>query len=591
MIIEANSTNRYAVYVFYDKNQIADEYNFVLLNAIRPFVKKLLVICNGGVNDEGKAKFEAIADEVILRPNEGFDITAYKLGLFHEGYEKLCEYDEAFIFNSTFFGPLYDLKLMFDSMNQRDVDFWGITAFHEVPFDPFGTIKYGYIPKHIQSYYMTYRKDFMKTNDFKTFWDELPKITNYAEAIGYFETIFTKHMSDLGYKWDTYVNTDDLEGYTYEAMRDFPRYIIESKGCPFFKRRSMYHDYAEALSRSGGEATIEAFNYIKEHTSYDVNLIWDNMLRLENQADLKKRMQSNVVLSSRVLKRPSKLKVALMLHIYYTDLAEFCCEYAKNMPEDADIFVTVPNEEKLEAVKKVFEKLSDRNIDFRIVGNVGRDVAPFLVGCKDVFLNYDLVCKVHDKKVYQLQPMSLGGSWGFKCFENTLKNRTFIENVITEFEDNPKLGMLCPPIPKHGPYYPTTGKGEWGENFRTAKALAEKLGLTVNLSEDKEPVAPLGSMFWIRTAALKGLFAQDWEYEDFPPEPIDVDNTVLHAIERIYPFCVQQEGYYSGWLMVDTFARVELDNFRFINSELEGAMRSKVGNLPHREMLQSIMNL
>ena len=54
--------------------------------------------------------------------------------------------------------PLATSLRMFDYMNQKDIDFWGMTEFHEVPFDPFGTIKYGYIPKHIQSYFMVFRK-------------------------------------------------------------------------------------------------------------------------------------------------------------------------------------------------------------------------------------------------------------------------------------------------------------------------------------------------------------------------------------------------------------------------------------------------
>ena len=54
-----------------------------------------------------------------------------------------------------------------------------------------------------------------------------------------------------------------------------------------------------------------------------------------------------------------------------------------------------------------------------------------------------------------------------------------------------------------------------------------------------------GSMFWVRTKALKGLFAHDWEYDEFPKEPIETDATVLHALERLYPFCVQNEGSYS----------------------------------------------
>lgn len=90
-------------------------------------------------------------------------------------------------------------------------------------------------------------------------------------------------------------------------------------------------------------------------------------------------------------------------------------------------------------------------------------MAPFLVGCKDIINKYDLICKVHDKKVYQVLPMSIGASWQKECFDNLLENDILVHNVIALFKEKPYLGLLTPPVPKHGAYYPTTGKGEWGK--------------------------------------------------------------------------------------------------------------------------------
>lgn len=594
MIVNSENAKRCAVFVFYDSDGIVDDYNYYFLEELQKEVTRLIIICNGEIQPEGLERFRSMTPEVIVRPNEGFDITAYKVGLEHITYEGLQEYDEVMVLNSTNFGPFYPFSEMFRQMDKKDVDFWGITNFHEVPFDPFGTISYGYIPKHIQSYFMVFRRDFCATKDFVDYWKKLPKITSYYEAIGYHEAIFTKTFADKGYQWDVYVNSDDLEGFTYDPLRDFPRYLIEQKRCPIMKRRSFFHDYGEALSRSGGEATREALDFVKEHTTYDVNMIWDNLLRLQNQADLKKRMHLNYVLSSSIPKKTEldpRQKVALVLHIYYEELADYCCKYASNMPEYVDIYVTAPNEEKMSHVKKVFAKLQGHKVEFRIVGNIGRDVAPFLVGCKDLIDKYDLICKLHDKKVYQVVPMSVGASWSYKCFENMAKNEVFIENVIKTFQENPKLGLLTPPVPNHAPYYPTTGKGEWGDNFDVAQELAKTLGMNVDMTKEKEPVAPLGSMFWVRTKALKVLFDHDWQYDEFPPEPIETDATVLHAIERIYPFCVQHEGYYPGWVMVDTFARIEMTNWNFINGSLETALFDKVGVTNFQELLNRARQL
>lgn len=593
MIINNPAPKRYGVFVFYDKDGIADEYNFYFLKELKKELSHLMVICNGEITPEGRAEFEKIADDVMVRPNEGYDITAYKIGIEKCHYNAGGEYDEILICNSTLFGPFYPFKEMFDTMAEKDLDFWGITNFHEVPFDPFGTVKYGMLPKHVQSFFMVFRKSLTQTADFKKYWKQMPAIKSYEQAIGYHEAIFTKEFSDLGYKWDVYANSDELEGYTYDPLRDFPKMMIEKKRCPVIKRRSFFHDYGETLSRSAGEGTREALQYIEQNTPYDTDLIWKSVLRLQNMADVKKRMHLNHVLPTRVRldKKEHTLKTALVIHIYYEELAEMCCHYAMSMPEDIDIYVTVPDEKKLKNAKTAFACLEKRNIEFRIVGNRGRDVAPFLVGCKDIIPKYDLIAKVHDKKVYQVVPMSIGDSWGFTCFENMLKNETFVHNVISAFENNPFLGMLTPPVPVHGPYYPTTGKGEWGDNFKVAEELAHKLGLKVDVNAAKEPVAPLGSFFWVRTKALKTLFDYDWEYEDFPPEPIPDDATVLHAIERTYPFCVQNEGYYAGWLLADTYARVHLTNWRYMNGSISRAAMKNLGADRFWELTEKIKAL
>ena len=594
MIIDKQSVKRCAVFVFFDKDGIVDNYIEKFLTGLKKEVERIVIVCNGDLSAGGMDTFRKISDEVLQRPNEGYDITAYKYGLNHIGMDKLSGYDEVLLTNSTMFGPIYPFEEMFCKMNGKDVDFWGMTNFHEVPFDPFGTIEYGYIPKHIQSYFMVFRKSLTGTKDFISYWDKLPAIANYNEAIGYFETVFTKKFADKGYKWMVYAGSDELEGYTYDPLRDYPRYMIEKKRCPVMKMRSFFHDYGESLGRSGGEAVKEVFDYLDKCTDYDTDMIWETLLRTRNQADIKKRLHSNYILSTRLEKKTevrNNTRIALIIHIYYEELAGFCCDYAANMPKNADIYVTVPTREKLEVVKKAFDRISGNNIEFRIVGNRGRDVAPFLVGCKDIIDKYDLICKVHDKKVYQIMPMSIGAKWGYKCFENTLKNTVFIENVIKTFEENPRLGMLAPPVPNHGPYYPTTGKGEWGDNFAVTKEWADKLGVNVDMDENKEPIAPLGSMFWFRTKALKGLFDHDWEYDEFPEEPVDTDATVLHALERLYPFCVQNEGYYPGWLMADTYARIEMTNWKFINDRLIQALYKKVGICRFDELISRVKQL
>ena len=619
MILRDSGVKRLAVYVIHDNDGIIDAYIDTFLAGLRSEVSCLRVVINGEVCGEGEDRIREIADEVIVRPNEGYDITAYKEGLLAHGYEELCGFDEAVICNDTLYGPIHPFSRMFGAMAARDVDFWGITAFFGAPFDPFGTISYGYLPKHIQSFFQVFRKDFMMTEDFRKWWEEMPVITRYEDAIGTHEAVFTKAMEDLGYKWDVYCDGDALSEYTWDPLRDFPRYCMETLKCPVMKKRTFYHDYMEAFERSGGEAAKEAFAYIKDETDYDERLIVKNLIRTCNMADLRKRLGLTYIVPTKLDRTAasggssdrqegygsisteetaacgegkSRLRTALILHIYYDELAEECAAYASNMPEGIDIYVTVPDERKRVIIEPRFDEIKkSHRVEFRISGNRGRDVAPFLVTCKDIFMNYDLVLKIHDKKVKQIPMRSIGRAWEILCFECLLPTETYVKNVIKLFEDHPDLGLLSPPVPLHGPYFPTTGHGEWGENFAVTKETAEKLGIRAPMDEKCEPVAPLGSEFWVRTKALKILFDHDWQYEEFPEEPVAIDGTVLHAIERLYPFAAQSEGYYSAWLLSDSYARIHMDNWAYMANGLVQAEAWRTGGWkPFREFLSRTKN-
>ncbi|WP_105177324.1 rhamnan synthesis F family protein [Clostridium cagae] len=573
---------RLAIYFFYDNDGIVDDYILYMLADLNKNISELLIVCNGKLTPESREKLEVYTSKILVRENKGFDVWAYKKGLELYGWDKLEEFDEVILMNFTIMGPLYPFKEMFDEMDKRDLDFWGITAFHSAPFDPFGTIKYNYLPLHIQSHFITIRNKMISNMEFQKYWDEVPMINRYEEAVGFHEAIFTKTFEDKGYKWDTYVDTSDLHKHSYGPIIMSPLELIKNRKCPIIKRRSFFHNYNDFINYNTGEATIEAMEYIKNNLDYDINLIWDNILRVQNQCDIKKCLQLNYILSStarnNIKSEYSEEKIALVLHIYFIDLIDKCLGYAKSMPSKSDIYITTDNEQKKQAIIEAFSNLQCNKLEIIVIENRGRDVSALLVASKEFIMNYDYVCFAHDKKVGQLDFAIKGESFSYKCFENILKNDVFVDNIINTFRINPRLGMLTPPPPNHAEYYSTLSDVNWHTNYENTKKLAKYLNLKCDINYSKEPVAPLGTMFWFRPKALKRLFAQDWKYEDFPKEPNNTDGTLLHAVERIYPLVVQEEGFYPAWLMVDTFARIEITNLNYMLREVNNAVFKLYGS-------------
>ena len=579
---------RLGIFFFFDAQGVVDSYVEALLAGMVKNLSELVIVVNGELTAPSYAKLRVFTDNIILRENKGLDAWAYKTALESYGWDRLVEFDEVVLFNATIMGPVYPFEEMFTEMAGRDIDFWGITWFHKVPYDPFGHAAEGYLPRHLQSHFHAYRRSLVSSKAFQDYWDNLPQMSSYEDSVGLHEAPFTQRFERLGFTSDVYVNTEDLEGYTFSPVLFAPKRLIEEKRCPIFKRRSFFHDYQDLVRQSVGNTSLDLYEYLRDHTDFDTNLIWDNVLRSMNMEDVVKNLHLTYVLPTKaVIREPKPQKVALIAHLYYMDLLEPTLAYVKSMPEGTDLILTVGSQEKAELVERACQDLP-YNVDVRVIENRGRDVSALLVGCKDIVDDYDLVCFMHDKKVTQLSPYTVGEGFARKCFDNLLPTREFVENVVATFDSEPRLGLLSPTPPNHADYFPIYSYS-WGPNFDRTKMLLEKeLNLNVPLDAHKEVIAPLGTMFWFRPAALKPLFDHDWQWEDFPPEPNDIDGTILHAIERAYGYVAQASGYFCGWLFSDSFARIELTNLSFYTREFTTAVSQHWGVDAEQRMIQRV---
>ena len=566
---------RVAIYFFYDKDGIVDGYVDYFLEDLKKNLDRLIVVCNGKLTSEGRKKFSKYTNEIIVRENKGFDVWAYKEGIEYIGWDNLKNYDELIMLNMTIMGPIYPFKEMFDEMDSRkDIDFWGITKFHKFPVDPWGLIQYGYIPEHIQSHFIAVRKPMLKSYEFKQHWEKMRMINTYFESVSYHESIFMKKFNDKGFKSDTYVNSNDLKDFTDHPIIDYPKKIIKENKCPIFKRRSFFNSYDDFLTRGMGRSSLELFKYIEKNTNYDVNLIWDNILRVENMYDIKNTLHLNYNLPSdySLLEDNKSQKIGLFFHIYFEDLIEECFHYVSNVPEYTDIFITTDKENKKIKIENKFSKLKNK-VDVKVIENRGRDVSAFLVPNREEILKYDIACFAHDKKTKQLHPELKGEEFKYKCLENILGNKNFVSNIIDLFIKNPRLGLLSPPAPNHAEFYGNLGR-EWGENYDITIELLKDLNIKSNVDKSKAPIAPYGTMFWFRPKAMKKLLEKTWVYKDFPEEPNKIDGTILHAIERAYPFVVQEAGFYSANVLNEEFSRIEMTNLGFMLSSLNKTLYS-----------------
>ena len=87
----------------------------------------------------------------------------------------------------------------------------------------------------------------------------------------------------------------------------------------------------------------------------------------------------------------------------------------------------------------------------------------------------------------------------------------------------------------------------WMHNLAYAEDLARRGGLEMDLRKDFTPILfPQGSMFWARGDFLRRFLELPLSFVDFPVEPIGVDGSPAHALERMLFLWGQGTGLKVG---------------------------------------------
>ena len=560
---------RLGIFCIYDSEGIIDDYIIYLLNDIKKSLSHLAIICNGKLTPEGRDRLEKISEDIFVRENVGYDMAAWKHGILHN-LENLKYYDELTLFNDSFYGPFCPFENIFYEMQKKhsDADFWGITL-HGKMHDDLNMCPYGYIPEHIQSYFMVFRPRMFKSPEFQEYWQKLEIPENFQEAIRLNEVCLTKIFSDKGFKYAVYCDTREIEK-PYDINIDHTlintEKLLKEFKCPILKKKIFMTKRSHNLHENYGDEARRSLHFIAQNTNYDLKLIWQNLLRKQNLALTKNYLGLNYILSNKI-SSPDVSKnfneTVIIAHLYYKDLIPQCVNYLQNVPEEISVIITVNDEKNKPLVEKLF-KTAGRKVEVRLVSNRGRDLSALLVGCADVFDKYKYLCFIHDKKsIRPNESLVVGNAFFRLLWDNVLGGKNFICNVLSEFEENPNLGLLVPPPPYNGDYKFLFFIAKYwsGACYESTLKLAEELNIpTKFISPEHSPLA-LGSVFWCKTDAIKKVTSKNWKIEDFPEEPMPNDGTISHALERIFPFAAQSDGFYTGWLMTEEFAKNELENF------------------------------
>ena len=558
-----NKVKRLALYIFYDKEGFVSDYVKYYVKALKEVTDRIVFIVNGKILPEGRREIEDLGPEIFNRENKGLDFGAWKETILSLGFEEILKYDELILCNCSSYGPAYPLSEVFSEMESRKCDFWGITKHPATGTEIISGNPASAIVEHIQSYFVVFKRRVVESNGFQKWWKELEPTSNYSIEVGLHENRFTQYLYGCGFSYDTYVDCDKYfrRNCPYNTTFACADELLASDRDPFIKRK-LFVNEANVWTETGeGFAPILTMEALKK-TSYPVEYIYRDLLRCQKLSSIKDGMALNWI--HQKADHYSKHRLALVCYAYYGDLAERMSSYLLNMPEGSDLYLISSKEEVLDAYKKVLaEKKAQEvfgKINFLLKPNRGRDVSSLLVTFAPYVKNYEAFCFVHDKKSKQI-PYTLSQDFMRRCLECCLESKEYVKDLVEElFDGSSRTGVMMPPVPYFSLYI-TLGAEVFEGTVDWLRKLFDMLKLKVPF--DDKVIAPFGTMFWARTDALSDLFAYKWDYGDFPEEPMPIDHTISHALERVFCYCAQNRGYFSKWAMPEDFAALYINNLSY----------------------------
>ncbi len=251
---------RLGIFVIYDRTGVIDRYIDFFLDSLKEVTERLVIVVNGMAAREDIERLERISRDIIYRDNKGYDAGGYRTALVSTiGREELKKYDELVLCNDTCYGPFIPFSLIWEQMNKKEGDFWGMNCIQNGLTD------------HMQAYFLVFRKTVLEDDFLYRFFEtEINEQScDIREIIAIFEKGLYKELIERGYKSAAYIENNNLDMYMCGNI------LLKKYGFPFLKKKCFDERYNDNFY-----SVLDALQWITDHTSYDIALILENAKRL-----------------------------------------------------------------------------------------------------------------------------------------------------------------------------------------------------------------------------------------------------------------------------------------------------------------------
>ena len=258
-----------AVFAHYDKNNMIEDYVIYLLKEVAKVVDYVLFVSDTDLPEKELYKINNDVIIVCAKHHGEYDFGSYKRGYLY-AYENdlLDDCEQLILINDSCYGPLYPLNEMFEVMNSKKLDVWGITTGFNTHFGS---------DTHIQSYFVAMIPTVFQNDTFKKFITSIKKEEDKMNIVYKYEIGLTKCFDSIGAKRDVYSKYSKNNWASYILSYE---YLVQKERIPFIKR-------CLALSKTDCYVNLNYFyNLISKISNYNVNYIKQDVLENREKTNL-----------------------------------------------------------------------------------------------------------------------------------------------------------------------------------------------------------------------------------------------------------------------------------------------------------------
>jgi len=547
--------NRLLIYSHFNRNGGVSDHVQYQIERVSSLCAKSIFVSNSPVEKGAQEKVLSVCDEFVQRKNEGYDFSAWKEVLGNLGSEEVCKYDVLILMNDTCFGPLRDLGAVFDEMEKRGCDFWGISSHSKM--NKGMPVTNSEIPYHLQSYFMVFNRNVVMNDGFSNFWSGVELEVDVDQVIKKYESQLTFILERLGFKSGCWIEKGDRELPNPNYATWCPDFALV-EGSPFLKVKAFQKfPNPRYLIHKVRETSCYPVSLIEAH----INSVFNpNESALVNPKTLPISEGFRLEYERGGLQQP---QVAVHIHVFYIDVLEGILKRFKTQNSQYYFYFSTSSSEKGSEIADLVRRIGIQENEFEICvfPNIGRDIYPWLQ-LAGKLSKFPIACHLHTKKTAWASTW-VGESWMDQIIRELVQSA---EQIIGFLVRNPEVGIVIPDVPVA--YQSSLGSVDpWGANRELICKLWRRMGCSkpIRWEHLSIPIMPFGSMFWYRPEALRPLMDLNLAESEFPEEPLPPDGTLAHAIERLPVYLAWERGFDFR------IAREELDKASF----LEHVIRSE----------------